>query len=214
MPHGMGAPGAGALCTAETLAPATPHHPITPPRHTAHHLRMPMCGNAQFPKGGGGISGGAFLQPHIPVFCVQLWEPQSLGYTADAQKNLLGYTLGTEKLFWYTQDTQAILLPLARHLEERLTVSQSVSQSGKQSGRQSVGNQAGRQAGRNTQFGFFSVADYIYKQWGTLLLLSNRRSSGRTLTCSLKCGRFESRPAMTSKDPPTHCSVSPWFKSS
>ena len=45
-----------------------------------------------------------------------------------------------------------ILLPSARHREERPTVRQSVSQSGKQ---------AGRQAGRHTQFGWFSVADYI-----------------------------------------------------
>ena len=47
-----------------------------------------------------------------------------------------------------------ILLPSARHLEEWPTVSQSVSQAGQQSG---------RQAGKNTQFGFFSVADYDYK---------------------------------------------------
>ena len=43
---------------------------------------------------------------------------------------------------------------------------QSVSQAGKQSVGQSVG-QASRQAGKNTQLGFFSVADYNYKHWGT-----------------------------------------------
>ena len=48
-----------------------------------------------------------------------------------------------------------ILLPLAVHLEERLTVSQSVSQSGKQSVRQ-----AGRQAGRQKHTVWvFTVAD-------------------------------------------------------
>ena len=43
-----------------------------------------------------------------------------------------------------------ILLPSARHLEERLTVSQSVSQSGKQSVRQAV-NRASRQADRQAE---------------------------------------------------------------
>ena len=57
-----------------------------------------------------------------------------------------------------------ILLPLARHLEERPNVSQSLSQAGKQSIRQLVG-QVGRQTGK--QFGFFSIADYDYKLWGT-----------------------------------------------
>ena len=57
-----------------------------------------------------------------------------------------------------------IILPSARHLEERLesvswlTVSQSVSQSVRQASSQSgnqSGKQAGRQAGNSTQFGFF-----------------------------------------------------------
>ena len=57
-----------------------------------------------------------------------------------------------------------ILLPSTRHLEERLTVSQSVSQAGNQTVRQSVwqtGRQTGKQASRNRQ-----VADYDYKHWG------------------------------------------------
>ena len=67
---------------------------------------------------------------------------------------------------WAWDRARPILLPAARHLEERLTVSQSVSQATSQSGSQS-GKQAGRQAGRNRQFGFFfSVADYNYKHWG------------------------------------------------
>ena len=62
---------------------------------------------------------------------------------------------------WMTQwpvATTEILVPSARHLEERLTVSQSVSQSVSQAVSQAVGR-ANRQAGRNTQFGFVSVAD-------------------------------------------------------
>ena len=46
--------------------------------------------------------------------------------------------------------SKQILLPSARHLEERLTVSQSASQPGKQSARQSVG-QAGKQTGRQAE---------------------------------------------------------------
>ena len=66
--------------------------------------------------------------------------------------------------------TNEILLPSARHLEERLTVSQSVSQSGKQSVRQSVG-QAGRQTGRQKHtLCLCSVAVYSYQQWGTICL--------------------------------------------
>jgi hypothetical protein len=65
---------------------------------------------------------------------------------------------------------KAILLPSARHLKKRLTVSQSVSQSGKQSIRQSVG-QAGRQTdGQKHTVWLVSVADYSYKQWGTVTL--------------------------------------------
>ena len=57
---------------------------------------------------------------------------------------------------------EKILLPSARHLEERLTVSQSVSQSV----RHSVG-QAGRQTGRQKHtVWLFAAADY--KQWETL----------------------------------------------
>ena len=67
---------------------------------------------------------------------------------------------------------QKILLPPARHLEERLTVSQSVSQSGKQSVRQSV-RQAGRQTGRQKHaVKLISVADYSYKQRGVIILKS------------------------------------------
>ena len=66
---------------------------------------------------------------------------------------------------------QKILLPSARHLEERLTVSQSVTESGKQSVRQYVG-QTGRQTGmqKHTVW-LFSVADYRYK------LLSSDKTS-------------------------------------
>ena len=61
-----------------------------------------------------------------------------------------------------------IVLPSARHLKERLSVSQSVSQSGKQSVRQSVG-QAGRQTGRQKHtVWLFALTDYRYKQWGTI----------------------------------------------
>ena len=59
-----------------------------------------------------------------------------------------------QKIIQRMAPEKKILLPPARHLEERL------SQSGKQ---------AGRQACRNTQFGFFSVADHIYKQSGVLI---------------------------------------------
>ena len=40
-------------------------------------------------RGGGGYLG----TPEILVPCVRLREPQSLGCTADAQNNLLGYTM-------------------------------------------------------------------------------------------------------------------------
>ena len=61
---------------------------------------------------------------------------------------------------------QKILLPLARHFEERPTVSQSVRQAGKQPGRQAVSR--ARQAGRQKHtVWLFSVADYNYKNWGT-----------------------------------------------
>ena len=43
------------------------------------------------------------------------------------------------------------------------SANQSVKQASSQSGSQS-GKQAGRQTGRNTQFRFFSVADYNYKR--------------------------------------------------
>ena len=75
-----------------------------------------------------------------------------------------------------------ILLPSARHLEERLTVSHSVNQSGKQSVRQSVG-QEGRQPSRQKH------TVWLFFQWRTksttsgerVAHWSNRRSSGRTL---------------------------------
>ena len=70
--------------------------------------------------------------------------------------------------FW-----EQILLPSAKHLEERLTVSQSVSQSGKQpvsqSGKQPV--RQSRQTGRQKHtVWLFSVADYGYKQWEVIIL--------------------------------------------
>ena len=91
----------------------------------------------------------------------------------------VGYFVCREDPPWGTQGLRSkkyskklflqkkILLPLATHLEERLTVSQSVSQSGKQSVRQSVG-QAGRQAGRQKHtVWLFPVANYSYKRWET-----------------------------------------------
>ena len=100
-----------------------------------------------------------------------------------------------------------ILLPLARHLEERLTVSQSVCQSGKQSVRQLVG-QAGRQTGKQKHTVFFQSRTSTNSgepQWHR----SNRRSNGRTRACRLKCRRFNSWPAITGAGPSTHCSFSP-----
>ena len=68
--------------------------------------------------------------------------------------------------------------------------SQPVKQASSQSGNR-LGKQASRQAGRNTQFGFFSIADYIAKQYGTLD--RPRQSSGRTLAFRLRPQNLESR---------------------
>ena len=54
-----------------------------------------------------------------------------------------------------------ILLPSARHLQERVTFSQSVSQSGKSQSGSQLGKQAGKQ--KHTVW-LFSVVDHSYKQ--------------------------------------------------
>ena len=48
---------------------------------------------------------GKFWQAQILMPCVQLRESQSLGWTADTQKNLLGYTPDHTIILWETQDT-------------------------------------------------------------------------------------------------------------
>ena len=104
--------------------------------------------------------GTAFGHPRLTK--ETLAQTKALAQTLQGHPPLLE-TKMVEKL-----TKQEILLPSARHLEERYTVSQSVSQSGQQSVRQSV-RQAGRQADRQKQtVWLFLVADYSYKQWGTI----------------------------------------------
>ena len=124
---------------------------------------------ATLPTGGQGTLGNLHTTHTTMTLCgrearCQRANPGSPGgfYAEEVPKTAQGegkkfYCLFFSSIFF--------LLPSARHLKERLTVSQSVSQSGKQSVRQSVG-QAGRQAETHS-LPFFAVAEYIYKQRGT-----------------------------------------------
>ena len=83
----------------------------------------------------------------------------------------------------------------------RQSANQPVRQASSQSGSPS-GKQAGREAGRSTQFGFFSVADYEYKHWGTrglqehsVVEWSNTRQTNRLASVRISAGRIGRSPA-------------------
>ena len=74
---------------------------------------------------------------------------------------------------------QQILLPSARHLEERLTVSQSVIQSGKQSVSQWIGL-AGRQTGTQKHTGFLQWRTTVTNSGEPYIHRKDKWSSGKT----------------------------------
>ena len=133
----------------------TPH--LTTPHHTSPHLDSPHQTSPN-------LTSPHLTSPFSPTLSTFL--PPSPSPTKRRRRPTRlprSWSKFDTNFDHFTAHSQ-ILLPSARHLEERLTVSLS----GKQSVKQSVG-QAGRQTGRQKHtVWLFSVAAYSYKQWGTV----------------------------------------------